>query len=335
MEMDHIDRIICEELSENSRKPLNQIAEKAGCSNQTIINRLEKIKDRMELQNTVEIDFPKTGYTTEYFVRVKFKEDELIDTNEIEQVLQDSPYVQFAALTKGDFDLFIWSIAPSPGKYEEQMEAKIRVSLDKYIDEWSAHALLVKRCGFLPVNNEIIDLLKINEKEKKLLKILNENSRKSLTDIAEELEISKPTAKYHLDKLKKEYIKRFTSFYGSEETLNHAARFIQVQGTEEDFQEYSPGIYNSYVSEEKRFFNKLVYGTVVSGGMDNFFLETYKDIEDYNQQQKLIEEYHDSIIRKESNALITNILKGTVPTRKIDIKEELDYLLSPIETESD
>ncbi len=333
MELDHIDRIILQELSKQSRVSLKEIGEKAGCSTQTVINRLDKIKEEIELTHTIELNFPDIGYTTEYFVRVNLRDDVLIDTNEIERVLKDSPYVQFAALTKGDFDLFIWSIAPSPGKYEEQMEAKIRVTLDKYIDEWTAHALLVKRSGFLPVDNEIIDLLNIKNKEKDLLKLLNENSRVKLGKIAEKLDVSKPTAKYHLDKVKKQYVKRFTSYYSGIEQLNHAVRFLQVCGSEGDFEKYSPAVYNLYTEEEKKAFNKLSYSTVVSGGMDSFFLETYKTLSEYNQHQKTLEKYYDKIIRKESNAIITDILKGVVPVRKIDIEKELDYLLSPVETD--
>lgn len=330
MIFDYIDRMVIETLSENSRSSLQDIALKANCSIQTVRNRINKLEEQIGLKHTVEVDFTKIGYTTEFFVRVRFKEGVLYDVNRIKGLVDACPYVQFAALTKGDFDLFLWSIAPSREKYEEEMEAEIRIALDEYIRDWTAHGLLVKRGGFIPVDNEIIDLLKIDRAKKTLIKMLNEDSRTSLTDLSSRLKVSKPTVSYHLGRMS-DYVKRFTSFFDSPKEFAYAIRFFQVCGNKKDFKESGPSIYNLYFGEKHKFFNKIIYAVVPDGGMDNFFIEAYESIDELNHHENTLAKYRDKIIRKHISAIITQVLKGKIPVRKLDLSKEIPYLLSPLE----
>ncbi|MCD4739930.1 winged helix-turn-helix domain-containing protein [archaeon] len=284
----------------------------------------------MGLKYTIEPDFTKMGYTTEFFVRVKFKEGVIADEDKIKMILDSCPYVSFAALTKGDFDLFIWSIAPSREEYEDGMEAKVRSSLDEYIQDWTAHGILVKRGGFIPVSNELIEMLDVKDKNKKILKILNENSRISLTELARKLNVSKPTAFYYINRTST-FIKHFTSFFGSPEEFIYSIRFFQICGCEADFKNYGPAIYNLYLSEHEKFFNKIVYAVVPDGGMDNFFLEAFGSMKEYTNHEKILSKYKDKVIRKQVSAIITNVLKGKLPIRKTDLSKEIPYILTPKE----
>jgi len=327
-ELDYTDRIILSCLGENSRSTLSEIASKADCSIQTVRNRITFLENKLHLHHTIEPNFAKLGYTAEYFIKVNFREGIMPDTKMITDKINESPYIQFAALTKGDFDLFLWAIAPSREKYEVKLEAPLRVDLDKYFYDWSAHGLLVKRGGFLPIQNEIIDMLEVDETKKLLLKMLNRNSRMTITDIAKNMGISKPTAKYHILKLG-DYIRRFTSFLVQPGNLFHAVRFFQVIGSDAEFRKYGPEVYNLYLGDNPHsVFNKTVYATVPDGGIDNFFLETYASLDDFNKHNEAFEKYNDVIIRKHSSAIITKVLKGVVPIRKLDLKKEIPFLLS-------
>lgn len=331
---DNSDRVIFEKLSENSRTPLKEIASEAECSIQTVVNRMRILEKDMGLRYTIEPDFARIGYSTEFFIKVKFREGVIPNTKVLKDMFDTCPYVQFAALTKGDFDLFIWAIAPSKERYEIEMEAKLRVDLDKYFYDWTAHGLLVKRGGFLPIGDEAINILDIDQTKKVLLRILNKNSRMSLTEIAKKMNISKPTAKYHVNKLKN-YVKRFTAFFGETGKLVHSVRFFQVVGSEEEFKKYGPEVYDLYLKKTPDFFNKTVYAVVPDGGVDNFFLETYSSMEDFNKQNEVLEKYFDIIIRKHSCAIIVKVLKGLIPVRKIDLSKEIPFLLSAKERKKD
>jgi len=327
MELSHLDRHIFSNLSENSRATLSEIARKAGCSIQTVRNRINKMEENLGLRHTIELNFDKLGYTTEFFIKVKFKPGVMPNTSTIKQLVEDCPYVQFAALTEGDFDLFVWAIAPSKQKYEIEMEAYLRGNLNKYIMDWSAHSLLVKRGGFLPISNEIIDMLEVNQKRKLLLKMLNQNSRTTLTTIAEKLNISKPTAKYHLEKLTP-YVNRFTSFFAEMGTPIHIIRFFQIGGTDEEMKRYGHKVYDLYLDEPERLFNKTVYATVPDGGIDNFFLETYPSFDEYHEHNEELQKYFGIIIRNHHSAVVTKVLKGVTPVRKLNLKKEIPFLLS-------
>jgi len=328
--LDFINRKILETLGNNSRASIKEIAKNAECTVQTISKRLKKL-EALGLKHGIEVDINQIQTTTEYFIRVIFN-DKKRDLKKIRKILSENPYVQLACLTKGDFDLFIWAIAPNPKIYEKEMEAKIRVALDEYIQDWHAHGLLLKRGGFLPINQKIIELLPLNNINKQTTFLLNKNSRTRIAQMAKEWEISKPAAMYRLEKTLKN-VNRCTSFLTTQKNMTYVIRFFQICGKEQTLKKYAGGIYNLYLNHEQRIgpFNKTIYAAVPDGGMDNFFVEVFETEEALNKHNKILDEYKNEIIRKMQSAIVTKILKGMIPARVIDLKKDIPYLLTPVE----
>ncbi len=329
MFLDRVDMLILEELSRNSRCLLKGIAAKAGVSIQTISSRLTILEKKMKLKYTVELDLQKAGCSQQYFVRVNFKEGAKPTAAQLRSIFSKNPFVQFAALTKGDFDLFLWSASPSPADYESRIEGDLRSELDEFIQDWTAHPLLARRAGFLPVGSDLIEALKLPDSRKRTLRILNEDSRIMVIKLAEQLGVKEPTAEYHL-KRAQPFIRRFTSYFETTGEFLHMIRFLQLRGKEKDFQSEGRKVSELYLKSDPRLFNRLVYAGVPSGGMDRLFLETYSSFDDYEAHSESIKAYS-NIIGKHSAARVESVVKGAIPIRKVDLASECKYLLSPAE----
>jgi len=329
MFLDRVDMLILEELSRNSRSLLKDIAAKAGVSIQTISSRLGILKKKLRLKYTVELDLQKAGCSQQSFIRVNFREGAKPDAGQLRSIFSKTPFIQFAALTKGDFDLFLWTVSPSMADYEGSVEGDLRSELDEFIADWTAHPLLARRAGFLPVGNDLIDALKLPDSRKRTLRILNEDSRIMVIKLAEQLGVAEPTAEYHL-KRARPFVRRFTSYFESGGDFLHMVRFLQLRGKEKDFQADGRKVSDLYLKSDPRLFNRLAYAAVPSGGMDRLFLETYSSLDDYEAHSEGIKACS-SIIGKHSAARVETVLKGAIPIRKIDLASECKYLLSPAE----
>jgi len=329
MFLDRVDMLILEELSRNSRCLLKDIADKASVSIQTISSRLAKLERNLGLKYTLELDLQKAGCAQQYFIRVNFR-DNKPDAATLRSFFAKNPFVQLAALTKGDFDLFIWSASPTAADYEREIEGTLRAQLDEYTSDWTAHPLLTRRAGFLPVGNDLINTLRLPSSRKRTLDVLNSDSRIMVTKLAEQLGVKEPTAEYHL-KRAKPFVSRFTSYFETTGEFLHMIRFLQLRGKEKDFQSEGRKVSDLYLKSDPRLFNRLVYAGVPSGGMDRLFLETYSSFDDYEAHSEAIKGYS-SIIGKHSAARVEKVLKGAIPIRKMDLASECKYLLSPAES---
>ena len=211
MFLDKVDLLVLEELGQDSRVHLKTIAEKAGVSIQTISSRLGNIEKKLGLRYSLEFDLDAAGMRSEHFIRVKFRDGAAPDADVLRNALA-SPYVQLACRTKGDFDWFIWAVTPTPQKFSSEVEPSIREALDEYVEDWTSHPLISRRTGFLPVSRELVEQFIAPNSRRKVLGILNENSRMMVMELADQLGVSEPTAEYHLKKVRP-FVKRFTVFF--------------------------------------------------------------------------------------------------------------------------
>jgi len=290
-------------------------------------SRLKILERKLRIHYTIEPDFAKLGLPYEFLVRAKLKAKP--DVRRLTELLHKMPNIQFAALSEGDFDLFLWGLAPSASTYSTQVEPAIRGELDDYLEEWNAHPLLARRAGFLPIDNALIDTLGIRDSRKRVLRILNENSRLQVVALAEMLGVKESTAEYHLQRARP-YVRRFTVYFEGRGDFLHMARFLQLRGKGRDFQVDGRHISELYLKNDPRLFNRLVYAATPSGGFDTFLFENFTSLEDHGSFEEGIKS-HRSIIGKHESAKITKVLKGAIPIRKADLCSECKYLLSPAE----
>jgi len=329
MFLDKVDAAIIEGLSEDSRAYLKTIAERAGCSIQTVSNRLNKLYPALGLRHSVEINLPKAGFPLQFFVKAKLSEGTSFDSSSFSEAVSSIPFVQFAALTKGDFDLLLWCVARSNEEYLGAVEWPLRMRFDRFFSDWSSHPVLHNRAGFLPVDNSLVELMDVPGRKKTLLKLLNNDSRMALTDLSKKLMVTEPTSEYHLKRVKP-FVKRFTSFFEGKGEFMHLVRFIQSKGTEEEYQVYGRRVSKMYLKSDPRLFNRMVSASAVSGGMDVVFIENFTSLEDNEAYTEQLVGYG-SIVRKHASAIVTKVLKGMLPIRKVDYSRECKYVISPAE----
>lgn len=332
MFLDKVDLLVLQELGENSRVHLKTIAEKAGVSIQTISSRLARIEKQLNLRYSLEIDLDKVGLRSEHFVRVKFKPDAKPSAEILKQALS-SPFIQLACETKGEFDLFLWAVTPNPQVFASKVEPQIREALDEFVEDWTAHTLVSRRAGFIPISRELMTEFSVPKSRLRPLEILNDDSRIMVMHLAEQLQVSEPTAEYHLKKVKP-FVKRFTAFFSGRGEFVHVIRFFQVRGKKADLEKDGKKVTCGYLNSDPRLFNRLVYAANPSGGMDCLLIETYSSLDDCSSatDQLLAEK---RIIGKHASAEVTRVLKGAIPIRKVNLGGECKYLLSPAETQGE
>ncbi|MBN3037229.1 MAG: AsnC family transcriptional regulator [Candidatus Diapherotrites archaeon] len=326
MLLDFVDLGVLAALGGNSRRSMVGIAQEVGCSVQTVCNHMRFLEREFGLRHCLIFSPSPAGFS-EFFVRVKFRQGVSVDVERVKRVLGECGFVQFAALTDGDFDLFLWSVVASPKDYEHEVEARVRIALDDMISDWSAHGLLVRRAGFLPVSSDVVGFFGLDERLKRLLVLLNNDSRMSLTDLAKELGVSVASVNYYLGRAKP-FVDCFTSFVSAPLDGLFAVRFVQARGSAGDFRE-AHVISREYL-KQGRDFNRLVYGAAVSGGFDNFFLERFQSEDDFMAFNAFLERFR-SLLRREERAVVTRVLKGVIPASRRNLSKDTEFLLSPAE----
>jgi DNA-binding Lrp family transcriptional regulator len=171
-------------------------------------------------------ELPLTGFG-EYMTLIKFSGKKPSE-EEIRKAVGDSYVPQFAAITKGDYDLMIYIIARS---YEDaiQFTDTVNKSLGKY--EMLAYTDRVWRCfGFFPLNNKLIEQFDIFDTYKNLLFGLNGSGRNTFTDIGKKFNQGPAQMLYAYDRLAKtEILKRVTYFESKPKTQFNTVAMIRIK----------------------------------------------------------------------------------------------------------
>lgn len=206
------DRVILEELTENSRVPVSKIAKKLKCSPKTVKARLDILEKEHLIKYTLLFDEEELNLEF-HLILVKLKEN--FSEAEISDAIKLSKIPQFCAVTKGSFDLVIYTCSKSRNEFD-MWSVDFRRKMNKYIINWLPISIITRRFGFFPLRDEVISELDMPSQKKEIIRILNKNSRTPIKDIAGKLKLSSPTVKYHIDRiLKSKIIKKGTITFES------------------------------------------------------------------------------------------------------------------------
>lgn len=329
MYFDAREKIILRELSNNSRASLSTMAKKAQCSYVTVGKVMDKLKEKLDLKFTLEIDPIKLGLLQNHILMIKFKEKP--DPKWLESVLNDEKEVILAYLTQGQYDLIVFAAAGDPVKYI-LWEFVLTQKLSNYGVLVKSSDLPYFSFGYLPIGNMIIgeSKIKISSNDKLLLRLLNENSRLSYSELARRMKSSESTIRYKLFTLVKSgVIKRFTiavqsppqpyimSFF--ENWTSYTEKFEEKAATERKI--------TLNIDEQLPVLNTFQMSIPLSGSFGNFTIalfETEKDaLENTVKKRKSI--YRNEGY-EEKHARILKPLKGLLPFRNLDIKENYNVV---------
>ncbi|EQD48247.1 transcriptional regulator, AsnC family [mine drainage metagenome] len=211
-----IDNDILEMLSADGRVATSKIAEETRLSSSAIAYRIKRLEKKYGIRYTLEFG-PRPFNFFRFVVFVRFLHH-VPQVKDMQELLEREPTIQFAALVKGKYDLFMYIMAENTHDLEGKVY-NIRTNrvFSAYKSFWSV-SYVTYAYGYVPLRKEFIELLKdkvwhrtketprrkpdwILERDYLILKELNENGRESFADMDNKLGLKSGASDYTYYKL--------------------------------------------------------------------------------------------------------------------------------------
>ncbi len=214
MKIDLKDRKILYELDRDSRQSNKEIARAVGLSEQVVGNRIKRLVDL----GIIEYFYVKTNPSVLGYMHIKIylrlhnitkeKEEELL------QDLHSQKNIFWLSSLRGKYDLvvsiYVKNVADFTKKYDLIFEKWRDYILERDVVVLERASTYTK--AYLLPNQKPEEIvytigeekhLELDDTDIRLLKILNQEGRKPLIDIAKQLKVSADTVKYRINHLKK------------------------------------------------------------------------------------------------------------------------------------
>lgn len=319
------EKLILRALSTDSRASVTQLAKLAKCSRVTVMKNIKVLEEKLDIKYTLEIDESRLGGSERHIVVMKFLIKPPAEV--LYDFFKNDDYAQEVYITKGAFDLFVYVRAVDPVSYIK-WETYIAAELSKYRPIFRPSEYTVAQFGFWPLNNSFVNEInkstKISENDKKILLLLNQNSRMSISEISKAVGRGKGTVRYRLLKLKESgIIKRFTIAVQKPPQSYLIMHFSNYR--------FNVGINERMLVLRKRYkeadSNGLPLLTTfqivapTSGSFRSFGFSLF-----YNEEDaiEMVPKMHKQIFAKDNIDIkyvrITKVVKGLLPLRNLDIK---------------
>ncbi|MCW6160441.1 MAG: winged helix-turn-helix transcriptional regulator [Candidatus Micrarchaeales archaeon] len=227
-----VTRRILRMLSENSRITLTEMARELHLSRRSVAKRLKRIEQEFGISYTINISKTRIGLNNPHITLVKFRRRP--STAVLCNLFRKSYIPQLVVpVKKGSYDLLIYSNSTSFRDYanwDRDMRSEL---MQKYGMKWEQSQIVFTRLGHIPVRNEILQRTRIPERDKKMLMLLNTDSRISLKELAKRMNMNYKTCIYQFNELlKKKYIKRFTIAMEMRESASFMSLFAKYVPSE-------------------------------------------------------------------------------------------------------
>lgn len=327
-----ITRRIARELSENSRVAVADMSGKLGISRSTISHWLKRAEAAFGIRYTLDLNEVRLGFDNPHLVLVRFGRRP--DFHKIGQILDASLPVQFAARTKGDFDLLIYANTRSKIGYMNWDRRLRRELLVKYGGEWNTSDISFRSLGYLPLRSSAIASSNMPANHKRMLTMLNDNSRVSFVELSNALGMDYSSTVYLFKKLLKlGYINRFTITMDQPKDIclmSMVSRFIPTS----DYAGIGGLVRRFYTADDKdSLISRYLMAMPLVGSYDFFTLGAFdngnkaydNNVLAYKREFK---RYNKIDIRY---AEITKVLVGRLPLRSIDATKEFKSI--PVDVE--
>lgn len=206
------DTALLAELSHNARLSIAELARKTRLSRSAVAKKLARLEKELGLRYTLLLNrelLPGNDILAFFKLYKPIPEDDLLAE------LRASHIPQWAALTKGDFELVILC-RPLSAKQFDDWEIAFNKKFTEHIADWSTAAIGSVRFGSLLLRPELLAQIKLKKPRDRLLALLHKDARMPLQKIAKVLEISPALAAYHLRELLHSGIIKGTSISVSE-----------------------------------------------------------------------------------------------------------------------
>ena len=314
-------------ISSNSRVKITEMATYLDMSRRTVALKLAAIEKELKLHYILDFDEEKLGLTRPHLILVKFKGKP--DYEKIKEILSRSYIPQLAVTISGTYDLLIYANAFSGREYAH-WDKSMQILLSPYSAEWHTSEVVHSQLGFFPIRNEAIDRVNIKEKYKKILKILNENSKISFQGLAKALNMNVNTAVYNFNHLLElGYIKSFTAVMDSAPKNISLMTFFSKYTPAEGYESAASNARMAFTSDdENSLISRYLITSPLIGSYDFFTLGAFDNKETAYKQDIL---YHKNAFKKFNVRMaygeVKDIILGKLPIRSIDTKKEYKTLI--------
>jgi len=216
-DLDVKDKKIIRELFRNARTPLSEIGKNVRLSKESVNYRLKRLREIGLITgfNTV-IDIKKLGYQM-FFVYLRLRNIDVEEEYKIISHLKNHPNVAWLIKTIGNYD-FVMKIFVKDNYEMDNIIKDIEEKYNLNIDEQNTDFLVEEHAipfSFMYEPKQKEELYSLKEKEMiietnktdlKILKLIANNARIQISDIANDLKQSRDLIKYRLKRLEKEKV---------------------------------------------------------------------------------------------------------------------------------
>ncbi len=217
--LDKRDWKIINELYKDGRITVKKIGKAIHSSPETALYRMNRLQEKKILKQIIPIiDYSRIGYSR-YRLQLKFKALNKKEKDELITYLKNLPKLSWLVILSGKWDVVLIFNLKSNQEFSD-IHRKIMSEQGSQISEKSV-SIVNKIAQVSPRHYPDIDMNliitgesraseELDKIDKQILQELYKDGRKSLLQIARDLDVSITTVKYHLDKMiKKEIIKGF------------------------------------------------------------------------------------------------------------------------------
>ncbi len=199
-------------LSDNSRSTITSITKKLGCSRITTSRLLSKLENELGIRYTLEINQDKLEPSELHVIHVKFGKNPNVKS--LQSFFKDDFDSEAVYLSKNNKNMVVLSRTKDPPSYL-QWEQRMANAISRYNPTIKHSEIVHSNFGFFPLNDNFVEQirrdLKITQKDKQILSIMNQNSRINYNDLSRKTGLNEDTIHYRVYRLQKMgLIKRFT-----------------------------------------------------------------------------------------------------------------------------
>ncbi|MGC8671792.1 MAG: winged helix-turn-helix transcriptional regulator [Candidatus Micrarchaeia archaeon] len=319
-------RKILRQISENARVSISELSKATGVSRATVAKKLRQLESKLGIRYTFEPDEQKLGISSTHLIAVKL--DEKPSDDELLKIFGASYIPQGVVVTKGDYDLLVYAMSLNNMEYAH-WDKSMQIELAKYGVTWQSSWVVHRQLGFFPVRNELIDKLQIKQRDKEMLKLLNENSRMSFQEMSRRLGMHFNTVAYSFNKLLKSgYVKRLTITMPPQRLFVLMSFFTKYQ-PRDGYEAASAQARKAFMSDDRdSLVSRYLISAPLIGTYDFFTLGAF---DDYKTALRRDIAYHKSLFKKHNikmkHATAERVLIGSLPIRSIDTAKEYNTIV--------
>ena len=329
--LDEKEMFILQALSMNSRISQQYLGKLLGWSQPKARYSILSLEKKLGIKYTLEIDVEKLGYVY-YIVNAKFL-GKRPQFDEIKAAIEAEPMVQFAALTKGDYDLFMYILVENNIDKAKEMLYNLRSSvLPNYDMEWKV-ILFYKTYGYVPLRQEFFEKMlqqkvykrtkdspkkgsgTVWKREYDVLRLMNENSSISFAEMDSELGLGGEASRYtYMRLLEQGIIKRPTINITKPPMMKYEAIFQVAKHNQTDWSRRKDILRN--IIGESGTVNKYSFvGDIKDIEGVLYISPVFNDGDSSRLSQDIVESTGSDAVR---TSIISEVVAGSIGVRRFD-----------------